>query len=126
MELASASADRPQLVIHVGYDKLTGLQDIDNYSLAETGYGTVLTPEGVARIACDAGVYRVVFGPTGQPLDVGRRYRRFPEPMRRAINASDRHCRFPGCDRQPRCCDIDHIVLRPARHHRRRHLQPQP
>jgi hypothetical protein len=78
------------------------------YTPAE--YGTVLTPEGGARIACDATVSRVAFGPNGQPLDVGRQHRLFPEPLRRAITARDRHCRFPGCDRPPRWCDIHHII----------------
>jgi hypothetical protein len=120
MELATTTMDRPQLVVHVSYDKLTSDNDPDSFAdleddpltdpLAETEYGTVLTPEGVARIACDATVCRIVFGPNGQPLDVGRRFRLFPEPMRRAITARDRHCRFPGCDRPPQWCDIHRIV----------------
>ncbi len=121
MELASGSMDRPQLLVHVGYDSLTGgdaaagssltdASSLPDEPLAETEYGTVLTPGGVARIACDATVARIVFGPNGEPLDVGRRFRLFPEPLRRAIIARDRHCRFPGCDRPPRWCDVHHIV----------------
>ncbi|MFC2177007.1 DUF222 domain-containing protein [Actinomycetota bacterium] len=114
MELASASMDRPQLVVHVSYDKLVGGDarsgtPLADDPLAETEYGTVLTPDGVIRIACDATVCRIVFGPDGQPLDIGRRFRLFPEPLRRAIIARDRHCRFPGCDRPPRWCDAHHI-----------------
>ncbi len=115
MELASASMDRPQLLVHVNVEALTGSGTIGDKTLnanplAETEFGTVLTPEGVTRIACDASVCRIVFGPNGQPLDVGRQYRLFPEPLRRAIVARDRHCRFPGCDRPPQWCDVHHIV----------------
>jgi len=54
-------------------------------------------------------VCRIVFGPDSQILDVGRKQRLFTEPMRRAIVARDRHCRFPGCDRPPQWCDIHHL-----------------
>jgi hypothetical protein len=50
-----------------------------------------------------------VFGPDSQVLDVGRKQRLFTAPQRRAITARDRHCRFPGCDRPPRWCDVHHI-----------------
>ena len=33
----------------------------------------------------------------GEPLDVGRRTRSIPPALRRALNARDRGCRFPGC-----------------------------
>ena len=48
--------------------------------------------------------------PDSQPLDIGRSSRTVPEPMRRAVIARDRHCRFPGCRRPARWCDAHHIV----------------
>ncbi|MEI2786379.1 MAG: DUF222 domain-containing protein [Candidatus Nanopelagicales bacterium] len=34
--------------------------------------------------------------------------------MRRYVQTRDRHCRFPGCRRPARNCDLDHIVPWPA------------
>jgi hypothetical protein len=36
-------------------------------------------------------------GPDGPILDVGRRTRTIPPALRRALDARDRGCRFPGC-----------------------------
>jgi hypothetical protein len=41
-------------------------------------------------------------------LDVGRRTRVVPVAIRRALDARDRGCRFPGCGN--RFCDAHHIV----------------
>jgi hypothetical protein len=30
--------------------------------------------------------------------------------MKRAIRARDKHCRFPGCRRPAKFCDIDHTI----------------
>lgn len=30
--------------------------------------------------------------------------------MKRAVRARDRHCRFPGCRRPARHCDLDHTI----------------
>lgn len=114
VEQAATTMDRPQLIVHVGLNNLTGI-DADHNSaisptpLAESEYGSVLTPGAIDRLACDATVCRVVFGPDSQILDVGRRHRLFTAPMRLAIGARDRHCRFPGCDRPPQWCDVHHI-----------------
>lgn len=116
LEIVSGAMDCPQLLIHVNADEaLEGhAAFIDESSVpplihGETEYGTVLTPGALSRIACDAEVCRIVFGPDSQILDVGRKRRLFTEPQRRAIIARDRHCRFPGCDRPPRWADVHHI-----------------
>jgi hypothetical protein len=44
-----------------------------------------------------------------QPLDVGRRTKVVPAPMRRAVAVRDRGCRFPGCDRPSGWWDADHV-----------------
>lgn len=55
--------------------------------------------ETARRLACDASVLTVVETPEGQVLDVGRRTRKIPRPLRRALRRRDGHCQFPGCDR---------------------------
>ncbi|MCP3977078.1 MAG: DUF222 domain-containing protein [bacterium] len=116
IEIIAGAMDRPQLLIHVNADEaLAGHQthtaQVPNPPRVhgETEFGTVLTPGALSRIACDAEVCRIVFGPDSQILDVGRKQRLFTEPQRRAIIARDRHCRFPGCDRSPRWADVHHL-----------------
>jgi hypothetical protein len=44
----------------------------------------------------------------GEPLNVGRKTRSIPPALRRALNARDRGCRFPGCS-NTRYVDAHHI-----------------
>lgn len=46
---------------------------------------------------------------SGRALDLGRTRYQVSEPLRRWIAARDRTCRFPGCRRRARTCQIDHI-----------------
>ena len=45
--------------------------------------------------------------PDGTVLDVGRKRRTPPAPIRRALAARDVHCQFPGCT--ARRCDAHHL-----------------
>ena len=81
----------------------------DRYSLTDSAPAKVLTPEDIRRICCDSTISRIVFGPAGEPVDIGRTTRVVPAAMRRAVIARDRHCTHPGCDRPARWCDIHHI-----------------
>jgi hypothetical protein len=60
------------------------------------------------RLACDASVVVIEEGPEGSALDVGRKTRSIPPAIRRALNARDGRCRFPGCT--ARHCDAHHIT----------------
>jgi HNH endonuclease len=51
----------------------------------------------------------VVTDGASQPLDVGRRTKVVPPPLRRAVTVRDGECRFPGCDRPPGWCDAHHV-----------------
>ena len=66
--------------------------------------------EAARRLACDAGVTRVITRGESQPLDVGRRTAVVPTAIRRAVVVRDGGCRFPGCDRPPGWCDVHHVV----------------
>ena len=113
---------------------------------------SVLLPsQSVRRILCDSDVTTVVVrasgaagsGPGGstvgellleasrEVLYVGRAERVVPPRLRRALEARDGHCRFPGCQAHVRRChahhvlewenggstDIDNCVLLCVRHH---------
>ena len=45
-------------------------------------------------------------------IDVGRAQPAIRGPRRRALNARDGHCRWPGCERPASWCDGHHIVYR--------------
>jgi len=64
----------------------------------------------IERLLCDCTVSRVVTGPEGLPLDVGRSRRTVPPALRRALVARDAGCRYPGCDRPPGWTDAHHLV----------------
>lgn len=66
--------------------------------------------ELLRKVACDAEVTRVVFGPDSQVLDVGRARRTVTGQLRRAVVARDRHCTWPGCLEPPARCEVHHAV----------------
>ncbi len=101
----AAGSEKPHLLVLTDLDALRSRAG----GVHETSSGQVLTPEQVRETACDASISRVVFGSEGQPVDIGRATRVVPPAMRRAVVARDRHCRYPGCDRPARWCDVHHI-----------------
>ncbi|HSP08070.1 MAG TPA: HNH endonuclease signature motif containing protein, partial [Candidatus Dormibacteraeota bacterium] len=84
---------------------------------------------------CDCSVTRVLLDSESTVIDVGRSKRVVSGPARRALNARDRHCRWPRCDRPASwsaahhvvhwinggSTDLDNLVLLCHRHHRMVH-----
>jgi len=109
--VSGTRAARYQVVLHVdaetlaedrgpsprpcGPDAGAGPASVSGRSELEDG--TRVSAETSRRISCDAGLVRVTHGPDGSVLDVGRRTRTIPPALRRALEARDRGCRFPGC-----------------------------
>ena len=75
---------------------------------SELDDGTRLSHETSRRLCCDASVVRLTKGADGSILDVGRRTRTIPPALRRALEARDRGCRFPGCG--SRFTDAHHVI----------------
>lgn len=74
------------------------------------GYGP-LPPEIVRDLAADANWRRLVTDPvTGLLLDYGHSVYRPPKPLADYLDARDRFCRIPGCNRLADRCDHDHVV----------------
>jgi hypothetical protein len=84
---------RPQIFVHLDQDVLAG----EGTWAATLDDGTRLPAEALRRLACDAGLVPTRTDATGTLLDVGRRTRRIPPAIRRALWLRDRGCRFPGC-----------------------------
>jgi hypothetical protein len=105
-EAPTTGGERPHVTVIVDLQALQG----QTGGRCELDSGAVIHPETARRLACDAAITRVIVSADSEPLDLGRRTRTVPAPMRRALVVRDRHCRFPGCDRPPAWCDGHHIV----------------
>ena len=103
------------------------------HAALEDADGLRVSAETARRMACDAGAVVMRHAADGSVLDVGRKTRTIPPALRRALQARDRQCRFPGCN--ARRCDahhvrhwadegptrLDNLVLLCRRHHRAVH-----
>ena len=102
---------------------------------ADLEFSLPISSAAVQRIACDCNVTRILLGAESQVIDVGRSTRTISAPLRRALHARDKGCRWPGCDRSARWSaahhvvhwskggptDLDNLVLLCSRHHREVH-----
>jgi hypothetical protein len=70
--------------------------------------GPALPAETVRRLACDCSVVALLQNEKGEPLNIGRKTRSIPPALRRALNARDRGCRFPGCT-HTKYIDLHHV-----------------
>lgn len=101
----SVAGERPHVVVTIALESLSGRLG-RRCELEDAG---TITPEVARRWACDANVSRVITDARSEPLDVGRRTRVVPPPLRRAVAVRDRGCAFPSCDRPPGWCDAHHV-----------------
>ncbi len=97
----SATAERYQVVVHVDKPILPSepIAAEDEPHRCELDAGPALAVDTVRRQCCDGTIVKLVETPTGEPLDLGRKTRTIPPALRRALQARDGGCRFPGCDR---------------------------
>ncbi|MBF6671493.1 hypothetical protein [Glutamicibacter sp. FBE19] len=97
----------PRIAIHIKLGSLADLKNPDNLtSISE--HGVKLGPADTGQLICQGEIFRVIFGPDGQPLDLGRSERFFTEAMKRAIFARDRGCIVPGCTAGPEMLEYHH------------------
>lgn len=98
--------NRPHITAVVDWRILSGES---REGISELLDGTVITPEMALMLACDARVCRLLLGPTGEILDLGRSARTVSPAQWRALRLRDRHCQFPGCRRPWNWCDAHHL-----------------
>jgi Domain of unknown function (DUF222)/HNH endonuclease len=96
--------ERHQIVVHVDARTLRASMA----GQCEIEDGPSLPAETVRRFGCDCSVVMMLENEKGEVLDVGRKTRNIPPPLRRALNARDRGCRFPGCT-HTRYVDAHHV-----------------
>jgi len=105
-DLSEIGGERPHLTVTVDLAALEGRAGHP----CEIDPGGVITREAARRLACDAGIARIITEGPSRILDVGRRTRTVPAATRRALVARDSGCAFDGCDRPARWCDAHHII----------------
>ncbi len=92
--LSGTRAERYQVMLHVDADTLSEDGGLGQSELED---GTRVSAETSRRLACDAAVVEIGHAQDGSVLGVGRKTRTIPPSLRRALEARDRGCRFPGC-----------------------------
>jgi hypothetical protein len=101
------ASQRPHLQVTTTLETLQGLP---GSPAADMEFSTPISSLTVQRLACDASITRVVFGPNSVVVDVGRATRSVSAPTRRALNARDQHCQWPGCERTASFSAAHHLV----------------
>jgi hypothetical protein len=76
---------------------------------ARLGSGQRVSNEVARQLACDSIITRVLFGPDGMPLNIGRTQRLVPPHIRKASEARDGGCIFAGCPAPTWWCDAHHV-----------------
>nr|WP_130504190.1 HNH endonuclease signature motif containing protein [Blastococcus saxobsidens] len=109
-----AAADTPMLRKHHAQVAATisagDLLDPDVIAgAARLGSGQRVSNEVARQLACDSIITRVLFGPDGMPLNIGRSQRLVPAPIRKAADARDGGCTFAGCSAPTWWCDAHHV-----------------
>jgi hypothetical protein len=107
VELASKGGKQQvQLQVTSSIETLLGLVGAPG---AEMEFSLPISSTSVERFACDCSITRVLMQDS-VVIDVGRATRVISGPRRRALNARDRHCVWPGCERPASWCDGHHLV----------------
>src|SRR3954451_13987095 len=96
---------KPQVIAKIGLEDLA-----TGHGSAEMGSGAVISAARARWLACDGAVSRVVFGPDGVPLDLGREHRLADRHLRRAVELRDGGCVFAGCSAPTWWADVHHLV----------------
>jgi len=107
VELAEGSMPRAQIQVTSSVETLLGLAGAP---AAEMDFALPISAKTVERFACESGVTRVLLGSESTVIDVGRSKRTVSGPARRALDARDGHCRWPGCDRPAKWSAAHHVV----------------
>ena len=103
--LPTVRGHKPQVAVRIDLEDLaTGA------GAGQMGFGAVVSAAKARWLACDGTISRVVFGPDGAPLDLGREQRLATWHIRRAAEHRDGGCVFTGCGAPTWWCDVHHLV----------------
>jgi hypothetical protein len=93
--------------VTIGAGTLLGLDNEPGYL---AGYGHIPAPLS-RHLAADATWRRMITDPaSGTLLDLGHTTYKPSQRLREHVQERDQTCRYPGCQRKARGCDIDHAT----------------
>ena len=78
---------------------------------ADLEHALPISARAIERLACDCNVTRILLDADSCVIDVGRSRRNISPPTRKALNARDKGCKWPGCDRPATWTSGHHIVF---------------
>ena len=108
--LPTVHGERPHVRVTIDWQALSAARGAAGAAGGELAWAGPITAETARRLACDASVARIITGPDGLPLDVGRAQRTASAAIRRAVELRDGHCVFADCDNPPEWCDVHHEI----------------
>jgi hypothetical protein len=104
-DVPSTRVGRPTVVVTVDVETLGAKSG----GSARMDSGAYVSGDVGRRLACDAGIVRLITDPESMPLDLGRKTR-VPSPAQcRAVIHRDGRCRFHGCTAPPWACEVHHL-----------------
>jgi hypothetical protein len=68
-----------------------------------------ISGDDARRLACDAGIIRLITAGASMPLDLGAKTRTVSPAQARAVIHRDGHCRYDGCTAPPWACEVHHL-----------------
>jgi len=99
---------KPHVVVTIDLDDLA--DPATGPGAAHMGFGARISAARARYLACDGSISRIVMGPDGVPLDLGRDHRVVTPGLRKAVERRDRSCVFAGCHAPSHWCDVHHLV----------------
>ena len=99
---------KPHVVLRIDLDDLADPRT--SPGAAGLGFGATISAARARWVACDAGITRIVLGPDGVPLDLGREHRVVTPHLRKAVEHRDGGCVFAGCGAPTFWCDVHHLL----------------
>ncbi|MBM7806851.1 hypothetical protein JOD57_002688 [Geodermatophilus bullaregiensis] len=99
---------KPHVAVVIDLEDLT--DPATGHGTGRMEFGAVVSAARARWLACDGAVSRVVFGPDGAPLDLGREHRLADRHLRRAVELRDGGCVFTGCAAPTWWAEVHHLV----------------
>ncbi len=103
-----AKRNRPKLIATINVADLIAAR---LGGVLDTNTGPItLSAEAIRRMACDAGIHRLITGSDGVVIDYGRQTRSVSDAQFDLLTIRDHGCRISGCPIPPGGCDAHHSV----------------
>ncbi|MCZ2817863.1 HNH endonuclease signature motif containing protein [Modestobacter sp. VKM Ac-2984] len=99
---------KPHVVVGIDLDDL--VDPATGAGAGEMGFGATISAARARYLACDGSISRIVMGPDGTPLDLGRDHRVVTPGLRKAVERRDKSCVFAGCGAPSWWCDVHHLI----------------